>query len=75
MQNDLSLQLEGKLCKVRHGISTTFESLPCQSHVAWQTLLPSVACQTKLKTLIQMLRFCRAFAHRHTGSRAPQDLS
>ena len=30
---------------VRHGISTMFESLPCQSRVAWQIL--------SFKTLIQ----------------------
>ena len=53
-QNNLSLQLEGKLCKVRRGMSTvTFESLPCQRHVTWQTMLNSITCQTKLKLLLQ----------------------
>lgn len=66
-QNNLSLQLEGKLCKIQPGISTTFESLPCQSHVVWQTLLNSIACQTKLKTLIQVLRFYRAFVQLHSS--------
>lgn len=34
---------------VWHGRSTMFESVPCQKHVAWQTLLNLNACQTNLK--------------------------
>ena len=47
--------------QVRHGISTTFELLPCQSRVARQTLSNLIVLRTKLKTLIQTSRFCRAY--------------
>ena len=46
---------------VRQGIGTTSESLPCQSRVARQTLSNLIVLHTKLKTLIQTSRFCRAY--------------
>ena len=46
---------------VWHGRVATFESLPCQSRVARQSLSNFIALPNLILSLIQTPYFCRAF--------------
>ena len=59
---------------VRHGISTTFEALPSQSHVARQALSNLIDLPPKLRTSIQTSRFCRAFVELNSQELRAQTL-